>query len=121
QEIHLSSGLKVVLEAGSELTFKAAGSFVKLDAGGITLSGPSVRLNSGGSPGKGSGAKPALPEAPNPADTAPTGERTNRGQGSPLPPPASVAEQCPRKLIIDIWGDPAVGGQVQLLDPEGDV
>ncbi|MCI0918873.1 type VI secretion system tip protein VgrG [Pseudomonas stutzeri] len=60
-EIHLSSGLKVVLEAGSELTFKAAGSFIKLDAGGITMVGPVVRVNSGGSPGKGSGAAPILP------------------------------------------------------------
>ncbi|WP_313525801.1 type VI secretion system Vgr family protein [Stutzerimonas kunmingensis] len=61
QEIHLSSGLKVVLEAGSELTFKAAGSFIKLDASGITMVGPLIRMNSGGSPGKGSGASPVLP------------------------------------------------------------
>ena len=67
-EIHLSSGLKVVLEAGSELTFKAAGSFIKLDAGGITMVGPVVRVNSGGSPGKGSGAAPILPGQVMPAD-----------------------------------------------------
>ncbi|WP_417780602.1 type VI secretion system tip protein TssI/VgrG [Stutzerimonas xanthomarina] len=60
-EIHLSSGLKVVLEAGSELTFKAAGSFIKLDGSGITMVGPRIRMNSGGSPGKGSGAAPILP------------------------------------------------------------
>jgi type VI secretion system secreted protein VgrG len=60
-EIHLSSGLKVVLEAGSELTFKAAGSFIKLDASGITMVGPLIRMNSGGSPGNGSGAAPILP------------------------------------------------------------
>ncbi len=60
-EIHLSSGLKVVLEAGSELTFKAAGSFIKLDASGITMVGPVIRMNSGGSPGKGTGAAPVLP------------------------------------------------------------
>src|SRR5690606_2171465 len=67
-EIHLSSGLKVVLEAGSELTFKAAGSFVKLDASGITMVGPLIRMNSGGSPGKGSGAAPILPGQVKPAD-----------------------------------------------------
>jgi len=60
-EIHLSSGLKVVLEAGGELTFKAAGSFIKLDASGITMVGPVIRMNSGGSPGKGTGAAPVLP------------------------------------------------------------
>ncbi|MCQ4311335.1 type VI secretion system tip protein VgrG [Pseudomonas stutzeri] len=68
QEIHLSSGLKVVLEAGSELTFKAAGSFIKLDAGGITMVGPVIKMNSGGSPGKGSGAAPVLPGEVEPAD-----------------------------------------------------
>ncbi|WP_446686662.1 bacteriophage T4 gp5 trimerisation domain-containing protein, partial [Pseudomonas lopnurensis] len=68
QEIHLSSGLKVVLEAGSELTVKAAGSFVKLDAGGITLGGPVIKANAGGSPGKGSGARPILPGQVSPAD-----------------------------------------------------
>ncbi len=68
QEIHLSSGLKVVLEAGSELTFKAAGSFIKLDASGITMVGPVIRMNSGGSPGKGAGAAPILPGQVRPAD-----------------------------------------------------
>ena len=67
-EIHLSSGLKVVLEAGSELTFKAAGSFIKLDASGITMVGPLIRMNSGGSPGKGSSAAPILPGQVRPAD-----------------------------------------------------
>uniref|UniRef100_UPI0003B38417 bacteriophage T4 gp5 trimerisation domain-containing protein n=1 Tax=Halopseudomonas pelagia TaxID=553151 RepID=UPI0003B38417 len=61
QEIHLSSGMKIVLEAGSEITFKVGGSFVKLDPSGITLVGPSVKINSGGSPGAGSGAAPLLP------------------------------------------------------------
>ncbi|MEL7557445.1 type VI secretion system tip protein TssI/VgrG [Stutzerimonas chloritidismutans] len=68
QEIHLSSGLKVVLEAGSELTFKAAGSFIKLDAGGITMVGPLIRMNSGGSPGKGSEVASILPGQVKPAD-----------------------------------------------------
>ncbi|WP_312934602.1 type VI secretion system tip protein TssI/VgrG [Pseudomonas sp.] len=61
QEIHLSSGLKMVLEAGSELTLKAGGSFIRIDAGGVTISGPVVNVNSGGSPGSGAGAAPVLP------------------------------------------------------------
>ncbi|SFQ24483.1 type VI secretion system secreted protein VgrG [Geopseudomonas sagittaria] len=68
QEIHLASGLKVVLEAGSELTFKAGGSFVKLDASGVTLVGPTVKINSGGAPGSGSGVAPILPGQARPAD-----------------------------------------------------
>ncbi|WP_455906439.1 bacteriophage T4 gp5 trimerisation domain-containing protein, partial [Metapseudomonas otitidis] len=73
QEIHLSTGLKVVMEAGSEVTFQAGGSFVKLDASGVTLSGPSIKINSGGGPGSGSGAAPILPGAVKPADTSAPG------------------------------------------------
>ncbi len=62
QEIHLASGEKIVLQAGSELTLKVGGSFVKLDASGVTLVGAQVRLNSGGSAGKGAGAQPLLPQ-----------------------------------------------------------
>jgi len=120
QEIHLSSGQKVVLEAGSELTFKAAGSFIKLDASGITMVGPIIKFNSGGAPGSGSGAAPVLPIIPKPADTAPTGEKTGQANLNPLLPLASLGEQGPQQLIVDVWGDPAFGGQVQLLDPEGD-
>ncbi|SDR80459.1 type VI secretion system secreted protein VgrG [Halopseudomonas litoralis] len=61
QEIHLSSGMKVVLEAGSEITLKAGGSFIKIDPSGVSLVGPSVKMISGGSAGKGSGAAPTLP------------------------------------------------------------
>ncbi|MEB0229135.1 type VI secretion system tip protein TssI/VgrG, partial [Pseudomonas sp. 10S4] len=39
QEIHYNAGEKVVVEGGMELTAKAGGSFVKVDAGGVTISG----------------------------------------------------------------------------------
>ncbi|MFP5421597.1 MAG: type VI secretion system tip protein TssI/VgrG [Gammaproteobacteria bacterium] len=84
QEIHLSSGLKVVLEAGSELTFKAAGSFIKLDAGGITLVGPIIKFNSGGSPGSGSGAAPVLPGKVKEADADKAGELLIQAQRQAL-------------------------------------
>lgn len=44
-EIRLHSGQKIVLEAGARLTLKAGGSFVQLEAGGVTLAGPSIRVN----------------------------------------------------------------------------
>ena len=53
--------MKVVLDAGSEITFKVGGSFVKLDPSGVTLVGPSVNINAGGRPGSGSGAAPLMP------------------------------------------------------------
>ncbi|SER98789.1 type VI secretion system secreted protein VgrG, partial [Pseudomonas sp. NFACC02] len=65
----LSSGAKVVIEAGNELTLKAGGSFIKIDAGGVSITGAQIKLNSGGSPGTGSGAAPLLPGALLEADT----------------------------------------------------
>ncbi len=95
-EIHLSSGLKVVLEAGSELTFKAAGSFIKLDAGGITMVGPMIRMNSGGSPGKGSGAAPIRPGQVMPADADKAGELLVPAQRQALLRASPRCEICER-------------------------
>ncbi|RMQ42170.1 Rhs element Vgr protein [Pseudomonas cichorii] len=67
-EIHLKAGDKIVIEAGMELTMKAAGSFVKLDAGGITMIGPVVKVNAGGSAGSGTGIGIKPPTLPGAAD-----------------------------------------------------
>mgnify|MGYP000663443128 CR=1 FL=1 len=64
-ELHIKAGQKAVIEAGAEITLKAGGSFVKIDPAGVALGGASIRMNAGGSPGKGSGQQvrvPALPE-----------------------------------------------------------
>ncbi|MDL5591755.1 type VI secretion system tip protein TssI/VgrG [Bacillus subtilis] len=114
QEIHLSSGLKVVMDAGSEVTFQAGGSFVKLDGGGVTLSGPSIKVNSGGGPSAPTPAVPLPPLRPRPADTAPPPERLGRAEANPL----QERKQGPQQLIVDVWGDPQLGGQVDLLPPE---
>ncbi|MDT3721184.1 type VI secretion system tip protein VgrG [Pseudomonas oryzihabitans] len=45
REIQRQSGQKIVLEAGAHLTLKAGGSFVQLDAGGVTLMGANIRVN----------------------------------------------------------------------------
>ncbi len=69
QEIHLKSGQKVVIEAGQQLTIKAAGGFIDIGPGGITIQGILVKINSGGSPGNGSGASPkTADDAENPQD-----------------------------------------------------
>ncbi|WP_039325186.1 type VI secretion system tip protein VgrG, partial [Pectobacterium betavasculorum] len=64
QEVHLTSGNKIVLEAGAELTLKVGGSFVKIDPSGVTLVGSSIKMNSGGSPGFGSGWAGQMPIFP---------------------------------------------------------
>ena len=74
REIHLKAGQKMVIEAGTELTLKAGGSFIKLDPGGITLSGPLAKINAGGSPGKGSGIKIKPPVLPGAADSDMAGD-----------------------------------------------
>ena len=43
----------VVIEGMAELTLKVGGSFVKIDPSGVTISGPMIKLNSGGSAGSG--------------------------------------------------------------------
>ncbi|HBX53931.1 type VI secretion system tip protein TssI/VgrG [Pseudomonas sp. UBA2684] len=69
REIHLKAGQKMVIEAGSELTLNAGGSFIKLDGGGITISGPLAKINAGGAPGKGSGIGIKPPVLPGAADS----------------------------------------------------
>ncbi|WP_165680421.1 type VI secretion system Vgr family protein, partial [Metapseudomonas otitidis] len=85
QEIHLKAGQKLVIEAGMELTLQAGGSFIKLDPGGVTVSGPLAKLNAGGAPGKGSGNHNMLPITPLPADSARPGKATQRAVSEPAP------------------------------------
>jgi len=82
QEIHLSSGMKVVLEAGAELTLVGGGSFIKIDAGGVTMSGPTININSGGSPGSGTGAAPLMPGVLKQADADKAGQVVKPSLGS---------------------------------------
>ncbi|WP_394294663.1 type VI secretion system Vgr family protein [Aeromonas rivipollensis] len=63
-EVHHKAGMKIVMEAGAELTLKVGGSFVKIDPSGVTLSGGSIKMNSGGSPGSGSGWGGQMPIQP---------------------------------------------------------
>jgi len=74
REIHLKAGQKMVIEAASELTLKAGGSFIKLDGGGITVSGPMAKINAGGAPGKGSGIAIKPPVLPGAADKDKAGD-----------------------------------------------
>ncbi|MBC7184230.1 MAG: type VI secretion system tip protein VgrG, partial [Marinobacter sp.] len=63
-QVHHKAGAKVVLDAGAEITISAGGSFIKLDPSGVTLSGPGIRINSGGGSGSGGGQCVATPEIP---------------------------------------------------------
>ncbi|MBU0921070.1 MAG: type VI secretion system tip protein TssI/VgrG [Pseudomonadota bacterium] len=87
REIHLKAGQKMVIEASIELTLKAGGSFIKLDPGGITVSGPQARINAGGAPGKGSGIKIKSPVLPGMADSDKAGSLLEQAlPGEPIKP-----------------------------------
>jgi predicted transglutaminase-like cysteine proteinase len=76
----------MVLEAGTELTGKAGGSWIKLDASGVHIDGHRIDLGAGGSPGNGSEAQPELPEGSGSVDAA-----DKPAQTEDLPPAAGVA------------------------------
>ena len=81
QEIHLKAGMKVIVEAGTQISLKVGGNFVDISPAGVTIMGTMVLINSGGSPGVGSGshptaptdAKKAAPTEPETADDSVTG------------------------------------------------
>ncbi len=60
------------MEAGNELTIKAGGSFIKVDAGVCHVVGSAINLNSGGSAGSGSGYGGKMAELPQGVDKAKT-------------------------------------------------
>jgi len=76
QEIHYYAGDKVVIDAGMELTASGGGSFLKLDPGGVTFSGATINLNSGGAAGEGAGLRILAPLIPWAADKAKAGSPT---------------------------------------------
>ncbi|MHA6639440.1 type VI secretion system Vgr family protein [Stutzerimonas frequens] len=67
-EIHYYAGSKVVIDAGIELTASGGGSFLKLDPSGVTLNGATIKMNSGGAAGTGSGVNVVAPQVPWAAD-----------------------------------------------------
>ncbi|MBC7193289.1 MAG: type VI secretion system tip protein VgrG, partial [Marinobacter sp.] len=88
QEVHHKAGAKVVIDAGTELTIAAGGSFLKLDPTGVSLSGPGIKISSGGAAGSGTGqgtVMPGMPQvlegdkpvAPEPEALAEVGQRAN--------------------------------------------
>ena len=91
-ELYYFAGDKVVIDAGMELTASGGGSFLKLDPSGVTLSGATIKMNSGGAPGKGSGAKPILPGQVQPADADKAGDRLIPAQKQALRRAARLAQ-----------------------------
>jgi type VI secretion system secreted protein VgrG len=75
-EIHLKAGSTLVLESGTTLSLKVGGNFITISSSGIDIKGTMVNINTGGSAGSGSGAKPKKPTLPKEAGESKGGEQT---------------------------------------------
>ncbi len=64
QNVHIKGGTNIVIEGGTQVSIKAGGSSVVLGPDGVSITGSMVKINSGGSPGSGSGASPVAPTDP---------------------------------------------------------
>jgi type VI secretion system secreted protein VgrG len=99
-ETHYNAGSKVVIDAGMELTAAGGGSFLKLDPSGVTLSGATIKMNSGGGPGSGSGLKILLPVIPGMADSDKAGNLLETALGQPkLRAPQGICLECWKKAL----------------------
>jgi len=61
-EIHLKAGMKVIIEAGVQISLKGPGGFIDIGPSGVTIQGTMVLINSGGAAGSGGGCKPKAPK-----------------------------------------------------------
>jgi type VI secretion system secreted protein VgrG len=85
KEIHLKAGRDMVGEA-KDVTVRGPGGFIRIDAGGVTIRGTVVNINVSGSPGKGRGSKPVLPDkAKEPGKLAMAVARGGFGPAAGLP------------------------------------
>ncbi|MDN7132921.1 type VI secretion system tip protein TssI/VgrG [Halomonas sp. MC140] len=112
RELHIKAGHKVVLEAGDEITLNAGGSFLKLDGSGITIVGPKVRINAGGSPGRGSGQAVEGPLLPGHAVAEGHERIDNISQAALLKTNLKlpeVCEECWQKALAE--GQSAIPGE----------
>lgn len=62
--VHIKATAGVVIDGGMQLSIKAGAAFITLGPDGVSISGPLVKINSGGSAGSASAAAKASPPAP---------------------------------------------------------
>jgi type VI secretion system secreted protein VgrG len=129
-DVHLRSNDDGVFEAVQGITFKTPGGFVVIDAGGITIFGALVKINSGGAAGSGGGASPDDPAPPREVDrfdppmpyegAMPDGE-VERVEAEPelpddLPPPVELT--WIEIHLVDAEGEPVGGERYRVIAPD---
>ena len=95
-DLHIAAGGHCVLEAPAGLTIKAGGNFIKIDAGGITMVGKLVRINSGGTAGAGKGVSTEVARAP---EEALAGTHNSSKRVKPERPKTAAAAQQPATTV----------------------
>jgi len=136
-DFYLKSDGKIVIEAGSEITLKVGGNFIKIDSGGVTEMGTQIKLNSGGSAGSGSmvalnEVKPTIA-----ARTAKPGKDKNYSGGAAMQPGAIGPDAAGYKWtpeekeqkesswieieMVDEEGQPWPGEEYELTLPDGSI
>ena len=116
---------KIIMEADAGISLKCGGSFVLIDSSGVSVSGPMVKLNSGGSALSSSVTdSPAAPAEPEEADSVTAGSDVSY-TGEVIPPPP--IEQTPPEAnwigirLKDDEGNPMPGEYFEITLPSGKV
>ncbi len=125
---HLKAGRKIVIDAGEELTLKVGGNFIKIDAGGVTILGKMVKINSGGSAGSASLVGLKAPKRPLVADTVKPGADVHYSDAGDVPAGGPIEAVKGRRFrtswieveVVDEEGRPVVGEAVDIIGPEGE-
>jgi type VI secretion system secreted protein VgrG len=77
-----------------QLSLKAAGGFVDIGPAGVSISGPMVNINSGGSAGSGAGCSPDAAKPPKEAATAEPGDVSEAPKAPKPPTPVKFSPQA---------------------------
>ncbi|MCI2283441.1 phage baseplate assembly protein V [Colwellia sp. MSW7] len=112
QNIDIKGGMNINLEAGMSISIKAGSSFIAIGPGGIDISGPMVKINSGGSASSASPGKPSSPASPDEAEKALAADNASAPGKADLPKakqakgekikikPVKATEYSPRAKVM---------------------
>jgi type VI secretion system secreted protein VgrG len=89
--IHIKAGRKAIIQGGGSLSVKGGAGIITLDASGVAIAGPVVRINEGGPKANSAeSANPTLPGSPAEADNANPGTPIRAATGPQTPIAAAI-------------------------------
>lgn len=123
-------GMNVVVEGAMQLSLKVGGSFVDISTAGVSISGPTVLINSGGAAGSGSAVGPCgptAPDAPAEADNDKPGKKMQLEKQSYERKKSKSTKEDPKKKswiklkMIDEEGKPVPGEAYEIKTSDGKI